>query len=464
LAKAIDILCGLRSGNDGDPKQSFNGGGQDAPYAPSLIIRPRPLCHIKNLYLTNRSCLCNENKKEVGGVMDFADQIRELAARLDANKEHVFTEEATKQSLVMPFLEVLGYDVFDPTEVIPEFTADIGIKKGEKVDYVIAFDKEPKILIEVKTVRNILQPLAANQLLRYFGVTKASFGILTNGIQYQFFSDLEKKNVMDTTPFLVIDILPSIRDQEITELKRFHKNYFNDQEIISIAKELKYAGEIKRYLKQQFKFPDESFIRLMIKNTSYPGIVTKQTVERFSAIFHNAFKQYLKETFADTLKDTIEKTGEVEKASSKETKNILCNRFWKQLLAFSKNKTSLHSNVSPGKEFWCGTGAGTSGLSYYYLIFQHQARVELYIDKGKYDINRKIFDRLMSAKEEIERTFGEPLMWDSKEGRRAFRIKKDLTLGGYLDEENWPKIQEEMVDAMIRLHNALNPRIQFLRK
>jgi hypothetical protein len=130
---------------------------------------------------------------ESAGVKDFADQIRELAARLNANKEHIFTEEATKQSLVMPFLQVLGYNVFDPTEVIPEFTADIGIKKGEKVDYVIALDKEPMILIEVKTVRSILQPISANQLLRYFGVTKAAFAILTNGIQYQFFSDLEKK-------------------------------------------------------------------------------------------------------------------------------------------------------------------------------------------------------------------------------------------------------------------------------
>ena len=125
--------------------------------------------------------------------MDFADQIKELAARLDTNKDHVFTEEATKQSLVMPFLQILGYNIFDPTEVIPEFTADIGIKKGEKVDYVIAINKEPEILIEVKTVRSTLKPETANQLLRYFGVTKAAFAILTNGIEYQFFSDLEKK-------------------------------------------------------------------------------------------------------------------------------------------------------------------------------------------------------------------------------------------------------------------------------
>jgi len=397
--------------------------------------------------------------------MDFADQIRELASKLDTIKVHVSNEEATKVSLVMPFLQVLGYDVFDPTEVIPEFTAEI--KKGEKVDYAIAFgkDKEPKILIEVKNVKSILQIEAINKLLGYFfSVTKTAFAILTNGIQYQFFSDLEKKNVMDTTPFLIVDIVPSIRDQEIAELKRFHKSYFNAEEIITIARELKYTGEIKRYLKQQFKDPDESFIKLIIKKTSYPGIATKQLVDRFSSIFHNAFKQYLNETISNTLKDTIEKTDK-GKIGSTEVRDILRHRFWKQLLTLAKTKTDLHSKISPGQDSWCGMGAGTSGLGYNYVIFQHQARVELYIDKGEHSKNKEIFDRLVAAKEGIEQSFGGPLEWERIEGRRACRIKKDLTLGGYRDDEQkWPKIHEAMVDAMIRFHKAISPHIQYLKK
>src|SRR4030042_3201261 len=111
--------------------------------------------------------------------MDFAEQIRELIALLDKNKDHVFTEEATKNAMVMPFLQVLGYNIFDPTEVIPEFTADIGVKKGEKVDYAIAFNNEPTILIEVKAARSTLQSKTMSQLLRYFGVTKYNFAILT---------------------------------------------------------------------------------------------------------------------------------------------------------------------------------------------------------------------------------------------------------------------------------------------
>jgi predicted type IV restriction endonuclease len=109
----------------------------------------------------------------------------------------------------------LGYNIFDPSEVIPEYTSDIGIKKGEKVDYAITINKELEIIIEVKMVRSILKPENANQLLRYFGVTKAAFAILTNGIQYQFFSDLEKKNVMDTSPFLTVDLTQSIQEHEI---------------------------------------------------------------------------------------------------------------------------------------------------------------------------------------------------------------------------------------------------------
>jgi len=159
--------------------------------------------------------------------------------------------------MVMPFLQVLGYNIFDPMEVIPEFTADIGVKKGEKVDYAIAFNNEPTILIEVKSARTLLQPKIMNQLLRYFGVTKAHFSILTNGVQYQFFSDFDQKNIMDINPFLTIDLTPAIRDSEISELRRFHKNQFDAEKISSSAIELKYTGELKRYsntnLKNQMK-------------------------------------------------------------------------------------------------------------------------------------------------------------------------------------------------------------------
>jgi predicted type IV restriction endonuclease len=397
--------------------------------------------------------------------MDFAEQIRELAALVDIKKGKVATEQATKMALVEPLLKVLGYDISDPDEVIPEYSPEMWDKKEEKVDYLIAIDKDPKIIIEVKMVKNALQRKTANQLLKYYTLTKARFAILTNGIQYQFYSDLEEKHLMDTAPFLIVNIVPSIRDQEIAELKRFHKSNFNAEEIISIAKELKYVGEIKRYLKQQIKTPDESFVRLIIKNTSYPGIVTKSLVERFSSLFHNAFKQYLNETIADTLKDTIEKTEKPGMIDSPDDRDYMRHRFWTQLLTYSKNITPLHSKITPGQDSWCGMGAGTSGLGYNYVIFQHKTRVELYIDKGNREANKEIFDKLVATKSEIETNFGGPLEWERLDEKRACRIKKDLPQGGYRDDEKtWPKVHEAMVDAMIRLHKALSPHIQYLRK
>lgn len=140
------------------------------------------------------------------------------------------TEEATKTALVMPFLQLLGYDVFDPIEVMPEFNCDIGTKKGEKIDYAIFKDEKPIILIECKHWQQDLN-LHDNQLLRYFHVSNAKFGVLTNGIVYRFYTDLENPNKMDEKPFLEVN-LSDYRGIQIEELKKFHKTYFDLDNII----------------------------------------------------------------------------------------------------------------------------------------------------------------------------------------------------------------------------------------
>jgi len=399
--------------------------------------------------------------------MDFAEQIRELIALLDKNKDHVFTEEATKNAMVMPFLQVLGYNIFDPTEVIPEFTADIGLKKGEKVDYAIAVNKEPAILVEVKSARTLLQPKTMGQLLRYFGVTKSKFAILTNGIQYQFFSDLDDKNIMDINPFLTVDLVPSVRDSEIAEIRKFHKNHFDSEKISSSAIELKYTGELKRYFKQQFKEPDEEFLRFFIKKTSFGGVVTKLQFDRLSPVVVNAFRQYVNEVVSDTLKGALEGAKKAETGTPNEDvsdKQMLRHRFWTQLLGYAKTKTDLHTKISPTQGGWVGVNAGARGLTYCYSITKHQAAVELYIDRGKdsEEENKNIFDRLASIKGDIEGIFGDSLEWERLEGKRACRIKKAINVGGYLDEQNWPKVHEVMVSTMIQLEKALSPQIQKL--
>ena len=292
--------------------------------------------------------------------MDFAEQIRELIVLLNKNKDYVSTEEATKNAMVLPFLQVLGYNIFDPTEVIPEFTADIGIKKGEKVDYAVAINNQPAILIEVKSARTSLQAQSMNQLLRYFGVTEEKIAILTNGIQYQFFSDLGKTNIMDTNAFLIVDLVQSIRDSEIVEIKKYHKNYFDREKILSSAIELKYTSELKRYFKRQFKEPEEEFLRFFIKKTSFERLITKQQFERLSPIVSTAFKQYINEVVSDTLKGALDEarkteTGTVDEEVSE--KQIIRQRFWTQLLGYAKTQTDLHAKISPPQGGWVGVNA-----------------------------------------------------------------------------------------------------------
>lgn len=249
--------------------------------------------------------------------MDFTSQVRTLAQNFEKIKENVKTEEATKVSMVMPFLQVLGYNPFDPTEVVPEFVADVGIKKGEKVDYAIFINGKPLILVEAKCAGTQLD-VHAGQLLRYFGVTPSRFAILTNGTEYQFFTDLEEKNRMDAKPFLTVDLSPTMRDGAIAELHRFHKEKFDAEGILSSAQELKYTGEIKRYFRQQLAEPEEDFTRFAIKKI-YDGMVTKSVFDRLEPLVRSALKQVTNDMIHDRLQGALDETRQSEKAEAEAT-------------------------------------------------------------------------------------------------------------------------------------------------
>jgi Uncharacterized conserved protein len=156
------------------------------------------------------------------------EAVKNLAERIEKTIDRIQTEEATKTAYIMPFIQMLGYDIFNPLEVVPEFTADIGIKKGEKVDYAIFRDDEPAILIECKDCRNLLNIDNESQLFRYFHTTKAKFGILTNGVSYKFFTDLEEPNKMDAKPFMEINILEYDKIN-YNELVKFAKSNFDSE-------------------------------------------------------------------------------------------------------------------------------------------------------------------------------------------------------------------------------------------
>jgi hypothetical protein len=232
--------------------------------------------------------------------MDFIDEVKALAARVPNLIDNIQTEEATKNALVMPMINILGYNVFDPTEVIPEFTADHGTKKGEKVDYAIIKDNEPIMLIECKPFGSDLNTNHASQLFRYFNVTSAKVGILTNGTTYRFFSDLEDANKMDDKPFLEIDLL-NLKDEQVEELKRFKKERFDICELESVANELKYTKEIKQILLKEMNKPSEDFVKFFA-NQVYNGRITPNKRDQFTAITKNAFNQFINDRINDRLK------------------------------------------------------------------------------------------------------------------------------------------------------------------
>lgn len=245
--------------------------------------------------------------------MDFRDLIKLLGDRIAKLKDSVTTEEATKNAFIMPFIKELGYDVFNPFEVVPEFTADIGIKQGEKIDYAIMKDGEPIILIECKCHLNPLNIHNASQLFRYFHTTKAKFSILSNGIEYRFYTDLVEPNKMDDKPFFVFNIT-DIKDAQIEELKKFHKTYFDFTNIVNTASELKYTNELKIMINSELNNPSPDFVRHFARKI-YPGMVNQKILDQFTELTKKSFGQYLNDIINDRLKLALTKETEIQKSS-----------------------------------------------------------------------------------------------------------------------------------------------------
>lgn len=234
--------------------------------------------------------------------MEFKDQIKLLADRVSKLKDQIQTEEATKNAFIMPFIQTMGYDVFNPLEVVPEFIADIGIKKGEKVDYAIIKDGNPIILIECKHWSADLNP-HNSQLFRYFHTTKAKFGILTNGINYRFYTDLIEANKMDEKPFFEFKV-DDMKDAQIEKLKEFSKQHFNLDAITNTASELKYMGELKQMFLKEISEPSDDFVRFFAKPI-YNGLVMPKVIDQFRGLIKRTFNNYISDTINERLKTAL---------------------------------------------------------------------------------------------------------------------------------------------------------------
>lgn len=252
--------------------------------------------------------------------MDFQSEIKELVERISKLKPNILTEEATKHSFIMPFLKALGYDIFDPTVVVPEFVADIGTKKGEKVDYAILQDGKPLILIEAKH-HNANLDNHNSQLVRYYTVTEAKFGVLTNGIEYRFFTDLDEKNKMDSKPFLVVN-LESLKDKHVKELEQFAKDSLNVDSILNMAGKKRYINEMQTNFKTEIKEPSDEFVKLFAKKmTDKP--ITAAVLEDYKALCKTAFADIINELVSDKINSLQAGfKADVESLEEKETKPV----------------------------------------------------------------------------------------------------------------------------------------------
>ncbi|MEN8811236.1 MAG: type I restriction endonuclease [Flavobacteriales bacterium] len=230
--------------------------------------------------------------------MELFNQLKALADKVELLKNKIETEESTKHAFTLPFINLLGYDSFNPTEVVPEFTADLGLKKGEKVDYAIFQDGNPILIIECKHWEQNLD-VHNSQLFRYFHVSKTRFALLTNGIKYRFYTDLEETNKMDEKPFLEFDIT-KLKESTAKEIEKFHKSKFDVSKIINNASNLKYTREIKNVIDKELNEPSPEFVKFFASQ-AYSGRLTSKVMEEFTEIVSKAFNQIISEKVNDRL-------------------------------------------------------------------------------------------------------------------------------------------------------------------
>ena len=244
--------------------------------------------------------------------MDFIDEIKILGGRSKNLASNLLTEEATKTSLILPFIQLLGFDIFNPTEVVPEYQAEAGVKKDQRVDYALQKNNKPIILIEAKSYSTELGPEHEDQLRRYFPFVKsASIGILTNGHKYKFFTDLEARNMMDEKPYMEFDIENPSLDL-IPKIQELRKDRFDDEKAVRIAEQLKYTGQFKQLLAKQLDAPDEDFVRFFASQV-WSGKINQSAKDKLTPLLKDAFKQFIEDRIAARLK----KAAEDEEAEKK---------------------------------------------------------------------------------------------------------------------------------------------------
>jgi len=254
--------------------------------------------------------------------MDFDETLRQFAVKASGLQAQLQNEQATKNALIMPFFQLLGYDVFNPAEFFPEYVADVGIKKGEKVDYVVMKNDMPIMLIEAKKCGEDLN-IHTGQLFRYFSVTTAKIGILTDGIKYKFYTDLELQNKMDLSPFFEFN-LEEITDEDIVGIKKFCKDNFDIDKIIEYAFECKYSKLIKSYFMAQMQQTTEEFVNFILgakvnNVVIYGGTRTQNIIDKFKSVIQKSLINLVNDESSNRISAALSEGETAIKGSSDST-------------------------------------------------------------------------------------------------------------------------------------------------
>ena len=296
--------------------------------------------------------------------MEFEEKIKEFSKRIKNLEKSINTEEATKTSLIMPFFSLLGYDVFNPIEFTPEYIADVGIKKGEKVDYAVRINNQVTILIEAKSVNENLQK-HGSQLFRYFGTTTAKIGILTNGIIYKFYTDLEETNKMDIAPFLEIDLL-NLKDSDIIEIKKFCKENFDINTIMNSASNLKYASSIEKILSEEFDNPSDDFIKLILNKGVYDGVKTQNIIDKYRAILKKSINHYINVLINQRLQTALNNPNEIDNEIEEKIEEDDIVTTNEELESYYTVKSILSETINPKQIFYKDTN------SYFGILYDNK--------------------------------------------------------------------------------------------
>lgn len=232
----------------------------------------------------------NELNELQNNIAKLKQKIESVGKRLQGN------ETGTRTSFINPFLEYLGYDSRNPLEVVPEYTADVGSRRGEKVDYAVMLDDKPIILIEAKPLGANLRTEQASQLRRYYHVTDAKIGLLTDGRIYHFFLDTTRKNVMDEDPFFTLDVCDT-NESEIGVLFGYSKSQISDTlgGIDRQANVLKNKSQIKEILAKEIESPSNDFAEFWLRQISPKARATTNKLNDTKEVVRVAVKEFIDE-------------------------------------------------------------------------------------------------------------------------------------------------------------------------